>query len=307
VDHTPHFAYGVFREIHVNADIAIAQWQYYLATGDLAWLKEYGWPVIREIAEFWVSRVDFNKSANRYEIHHVTSPDEAYDDVSNDSFTNAAARKALNIAIAAARLVGAAPDSQWARISRRMYIPFSQKEQRHLDFDEAVPHDKITWMGSSLSWLVYPNLDLPMSAQVRRNDFAFQLNELKVHGNDPNEMMMSMLAVHAAELGEGNVAGRWIDRNLVGFLKSPFNVRSETAENNAGYILATSAGFVQSFVYGLTGLRLDENGLSEAYRPVLPDTWKSVTLRNIEFRGRHYDIVVTRDGTGKARLTRTPL
>ena len=34
VDHTPHFAYGVFREIHVNADIAIAQWQYYLATGE---------------------------------------------------------------------------------------------------------------------------------------------------------------------------------------------------------------------------------------------------------------------------------
>jgi len=42
VDHTPYFAYGVFREIHVNADIAIAQWQYYLATGDESWLKNYG-------------------------------------------------------------------------------------------------------------------------------------------------------------------------------------------------------------------------------------------------------------------------
>ena len=40
VDHTPHFAYGVFREIHVNADIAIAQWQYYLATSDRATLAE---------------------------------------------------------------------------------------------------------------------------------------------------------------------------------------------------------------------------------------------------------------------------
>jgi protein-glucosylgalactosylhydroxylysine glucosidase len=307
VDHTPHFAYGVFREIHVNADIAIAQWQYYLASGDLAWLKNYGWPVIREIAEFWVSRVEFNKSRNRYEIHHVTSPDEAYDDVPNDSFTNAAARKALDIAVAAARLVGATPDPKWAGIARRMYIPFSKKAQRHLDFDEVVPHDKVTWMGSSLSWLAYPNLDLPMSERVRRNDFEFQLNELKVHGDDPNEMMMVMLAVHAAELGEGDVAGQWIDRNLVGFLKSPFNVRSETAENNAGYILATSAGFVQSFLYGLTGLRIDEKGLSEAYQPVLPDAWKSLTLHNIEFRGLHYDIVVSRDGSGKTRLTRTLL
>jgi len=116
-----------------------------------------------------------------------------------------------------------------------------------------------------------------------------------------------MLAGHAAELGEGNVAGQWIDRNLVGFLKPPFNVRSETAENNAGYILATSAGFVQSFVYGLTGLRIDDRGLSEVYRPVLPDTWKSLTLKNVVFRGRHYDIVVNRDGAGQVRLTRTLL
>src|SRR2546430_4647549 len=82
-----------------------------------------------------------------------------------------------------------------------------------------------------------------------RNDFEFQLRELKVHGDDPNEMMMVMLAVHAAEIGDGNAAGAWIARNLVGFLKPPFNVRSETAANNAGYILSTSAGFVQSVAY----------------------------------------------------------
>jgi trehalose/maltose hydrolase-like predicted phosphorylase len=307
VDHTPYFAYDVYREIHVNADIAIAQWQYYLASADRTWLRDYGWPVIREIAEFWVSRVEFNAAAHRYEIHHVTSPDEAYADVPNDSFTNAAARKSLDIAVAAAHEIGVTPDPQWQQISRLMYIPFSEREQRHLDFDVSVPHDKITWMGSSLSWLVYPNLDLPMSAQVRRNDFEFQLNELKVHGDDPNEMMMVMLAVHAAELGEGNVAGEWIDRNLVGFLKPPFNVRSETANNNAGYILSTSAGFVQSFVYGLTGLRIDAKGLSAVYRPVLPDSWRSLTLKNLSFRGQHYDIVVSRDAAGKVQLSRTVL
>jgi trehalose/maltose hydrolase-like predicted phosphorylase len=304
VDHTPHFAYGVFREIHVNADIAIAQWQYYLASGDRDWLRDYGWPVIREIAQFWASRVEYNEAEHRYEIHHVTSPDEAYDDVSNDSFTNAAARKALDIAVAAARQLGMKPDPRWAQISRQMYIPFLQQEQRHLDFDATVPHDKVTWMGSSLSWLAYPNLDLPMSPQVRRNDFDFQLNELKVHGDDPNEMMMVMLAVHAAELGEGNVAEQWIARNLVGFIKPPFNVRSETAANNAGYILSTSAGFVQSFVYGFTGLRIDESGLTAAYPPVLPSAWKSLTLKNISFRGQHLDVVVERDAGGQVRLRR---
>ena len=305
VDHTPHFAYEVYREIHVNADIAIAQWQYYLATEDKNWLRQYGWPVISEIAQFWVSRVTYNKDENRYEIHHVTSPDEAYNDVPNDSFTNAAARKALNIAVKAAQILGEKADPKWSEVAAKMYIPFKQPEQRHLDFDESVPHDKITWMGSSLAWLMYPNLDLEMSPQVRKNDFAFQLNELKVHGDDPNEMMMVMLAVGAAEIGDAKSAGDWIERNLVGFLKAPFNVRTETAANNAGYILATSAGFVQSFVYGLSGLRIDDKGLDEAYAPALPPQWKSLTLKHIAFRGKHYDIVISRDANGKAKLTRT--
>jgi hypothetical protein len=33
------------------------------------------------------------------------------------------------------------------------------------------------------------------------NDFDFQLQELKVHGDDPNEMMMVMLAVGAFRTG----------------------------------------------------------------------------------------------------------
>ena len=304
VDVTPHFAYGVYREIHVNADIAIAQWQYYLATGDRAWLKQYGWPVIEGIATFWKSRVTYDKAKNRYEILHVTSPDEAYDDVPNDTFTNAAARKALQIATKAAAQVGAKADPAWAEIAAKMYIPFDEKEQRHYDFDPSVPHDKITWMGSSLAWLMYPNLDLSMSPEVRRNDFDFQLQALKTHGDNPNEMMMVMLTVGAAELGDAQGADAWIHRNLVGFLKPPFNVRSETATNNAGYILATSAGFVQSFIYGLSGLRIDDKGLNPEYAPVLPPDWKSLTLKNVSFRGRHYDITIGRAADGKVSLTR---
>ena len=304
IDVTPHFAYGVYREIHVNADIAIAQWQYYLATGDRDWLKQYGWPVIEGVATFWKSRVTYDKARDRYEILHVTSPDEAYDDVPNDTFTNAAARKALEIATKAAALVGATPDPKWAEIASKMYIPFDQKEQRHYDFDPSVPHDKITWMGSSLAWLMYPNLDLPMSPEVRRNDFDFQLQALKTHGDNPNEMMMVMLTVGAAELGDAQAVGDWIHRNLVGFLKAPFNVRTETATNNAGYILATSAGFVQSFIYGLSGLRIDDKGLDQAYAPILPPGWKSVTLQDITFRGKQYDIKIGRGADGKVELTR---
>ena len=307
VDHTPYFADGVWREIHVNADIAIAQWQYFLASGDLQWLKNDGWPVIREIAAFWTSRVSYNASLDQYEIRHVVSPDEDYDDVNNDAFTNAVAQKALQIATRAAHRLGAPADPLWIEIANKLVIPFDQEHQRHLDFDRSTPHDKITWMGSSLSWLSYPSLDFPMSQAVRRNDFLFQLNELEQHGNNPNEMMMVMLAVHAAELGESAVAGEWIQKNLQGFLKPPYNVRSETAVNNVGYILATSAGFIQSFIFGLTGLRIEDDGLNPVYAPVLPPGMHRLTLKNIQFRGRHYNIVVRRAADGTVGLTRDAL
>lgn len=307
IDVTPHFAYGVYREVHVNADIAIAQWQYYLATGDREWLKQYGWPVIEGIAEFWKSRVTFDKAHDRYEILHVTSTDEAYDDVPNDTFTNAAAAKALRIATKAAALVGAKADPAWKEIADKMYLPFDAQAQRHYDFDPSVPHDKVTWWGSSLIFLMYPNLDLAMSPEVRRNDFNFQLQALKTHGDNPNEMMMVMMTVGAAEVGDADAAGYWIHRNLKGFLQPPFNVRTETATNNAGYLLATSAGFVQNFMYGLSGLRIEDGGLDARYAPVLPPGWKSVTLKDITFRGKQFNVTLERGADGKVRLQRTPL
>src|SRR5919112_4195407 len=54
---TPRFAIQNARsENHVTGDVALAQWQYWLATGDSAYLAREGYPVIRETADFWVSR-----------------------------------------------------------------------------------------------------------------------------------------------------------------------------------------------------------------------------------------------------------
>lgn len=293
-DQTPRFAQeNALREIHINGDVAIAQWQYYLATLDLNWLRSYGYPVIRATAEFWVSRVTHIESPDRYEILHVTSPDEAYNDVNNDSFTNAIARRNLEIATAAARVLGASADPQWAVIAAKIYVPFSQEDQRHLDFDASVPHDKQTWMGSALPFLAYPQLDTPMTAQVRRNDFDFALRSLKELSPDSNAMLLSMLSIQAAELGERELAQKWLLRQQGGFLKPPFNVRSETVLNNTTHILATSAGFLQNFLFGFSGLRITDAGLTQQYPP-LP--WKRMTLRNLTFRGQRSDYVLSSEG-----------
>jgi len=293
------------REIHVNADVAIAQWQYYLASGDQAWLKSDGWPVIRDVARYWTSRVNWNPGKQRYDILHVTSVEENYNDVPNDTFTNADAAKALRIATAAAAVVGEQPDPRWADIAAKLYLPFSASGQHYLDMDETVQHDL---GGSDLTFLAFPSLDLPMSEQVRRNDYAIAMKPMETSERIPTTMGLGPAPIAAAANGNAAEAARWIARNAADdMFKPPFNVRPETATNNTGYFLTGSGGFVQGLLYGLTGLRIEPNGLLETYPPVLPPTWKSMTLKDITFRGKHYDITLDRDASGNTRLTRKAL
>lgn len=292
-------------EIHVNADIAIAQWQYYLATGDRAWLKQHGWPVIRDIARFWTSRATYNRGKRRYEILHVASVEEHYFDVPNDTYTNVGAAKALTIATAAAALVGAKADPRWADIAAKMDVPFSAAGQHHLDMDATVRHDV---GGSDLAFLSFPSIDLPMSAQVRRNDYAMSVKSLDAWRHTPTTMGLAPISIAAAAAGNTAEAIRWVERNFAGdMFKPPFDVRPEGPTNNTGYFLTGSGGFVQSLIYGLTGLRIEERGLVDAYPPVLPPTWKSLTLTDITFRGKRYDIAVHRDDAGKVVIARTAL
>jgi trehalose/maltose hydrolase-like predicted phosphorylase len=303
-EQTPHFAYVLGeREIHVNADIAIAQWQYYLATGDIAWLKRDGWPVIRDIARYWAGRVTWNPSRQRYDILHVTSVEENYNDVPNDTFTNADAAKALTIATAAAARVGEKTDPRWAAIAAGIYLPFSAAGQHDLDMDESVQHDS---GDSDLAFLAFPSLDLPLDARVRRNDYAISAREARSSNRIPATMGLAPIAVAAAASGNAAEATSWVQRNAApDMFKPPFNVRPETADNNTGYFLTGSGGFLQSLMYGFTGLRIEARGLVAAYPPVLPPSWTSLTLRNIGFRGKHYDITVDRDADGKPRLRRS--
>ncbi len=297
------------REIHLDGDIAISQWQYYLATGDMAWLRDYGYKVIRETAEFLTSRVTYNRERSRYEVLHVCSGDEIYNDVSNDSFTNAVIQKALRAAGAAAGVVGQQPDAQWAEIAQKMYIPFSVREQRHLDFDETALHNRKSWMGSSISWLSYPPLDLAMSSEVRRNDYNFavkSLSDLTPNIEGINDMVPVVLSIDAAAVGDAEETYKRLKFSNGPFLKPPFNVRSETPGNNHLYILCVSGGFLTNFLYGFTGLRLTDQGLTAVYPPILPSAWKGVTIKGVRLRGQSYDYVINRDEAGKVQLERRP-
>lgn len=81
---------------HVNIAIAYNIWLYYQVSGDLDFLFYYGAEMIIEIARFWASIAQYNRSLDRYEIRRVMGPDEYHDGypgakepgIDNNAYTN---------------------------------------------------------------------------------------------------------------------------------------------------------------------------------------------------------------------------
>ena len=160
--------------------------------------------------------------------------------------------------------------------------------------------------GGPLALLFLPSLDLQMSAELRRNDYEYGIRGNAEERVGAAPMGIAPRSIAAATIGSDADAAVWFATNFTGgTLKPPFNVRTETARNNAGYFITGSGGYLQSLLYGFSGLRIREDGLVAAFAPVLPARWRSLTLHNLWFRGQRMDVRIERNTAGLVRLSRT--
>lgn len=288
---TPQFAIqNAKSEIHVNGDVALAQWQYYLATGDSIWLAGEGFPVLRETADFWVSRSTCDASNERCHIENVVSVAEGLIGVTDDAYTNAVARKNLEIAVAASKRLGKPADPRWAMLASKLHLPYDSVSQFFRTY-EGAPDSTLGWVTPLLS---YP-LAVPMSPRAKRAQLEQAFAQLLKEG--PGAMMGStILAVGAAELNDRAMVDTLLPFSYRKHLKGPFLMLSETPTNDAVNFVTGAGGFLQQVIYGWTGLRLGERGLEPTFPPVLPSTVKRLVLRNIQVRGKRYDVIVDASG-----------
>jgi trehalose/maltose hydrolase-like predicted phosphorylase len=288
---TPRFAIQNARsEIHVNGDVALAQWQYYLATGDSRWLAQDGLPVIRGTADFWVSRVSRDSVRDRYHIENVVSVHEGLIGVTDDAYTNAVARKNLEIAAAASKRLGRAPDPRWLEIATKLHMPYDSASEFFRTYEGAPD----STLGAVTPLLSYP-LGVPMSKRAKRAQLEQAVKRLLSEG--PGAMMGStLLSVDAAELGDRALIDSLLPHSYQGHLRGPFLMLSETPTNDAVNFVTGAGGFLQQVIFGYTGLRLGEKGLEPAFPPVLPSRISRLVLRNVYSRGKRYDVIVDSSG-----------
>jgi trehalose/maltose hydrolase-like predicted phosphorylase len=287
---TPHFAVQNARsENHVTGDVALAQWQYWLATGDSAYLAREGYPVIRATADFWVSRAT-RDSVGRYHIADVVSVAEGLIGVTDDAYTNAVARKNLEIAVAASRRLGRNADARWDSVAAGLHLPYDSASDFYRTYEGAPD----STLGDVTPLLVYP-LGVAMSASAKRAQVEQAIRSLLAEG--PGAMMGStLLSVDAAELGDRAMVDSLLPLSYRSHAKGPFLMLSETPSNNAVNFVTGAGGFLQQVLFGYTGLRFGERGIEPAFPPVLPSSVTRLELRGIWLRGRRYDLVVDSGG-----------
>ena len=289
---TPYFAYqNAIKENHIVGDVAFAQWQYFAATGDTVYMRKYGAKIIRQTADFWVSRTTYNNEKDRYEIHKLISVSESDKDVNNETYTNAIAKINLELAVKISALLGLPQNQAWKRVGEKMFIPFNAENEFHPLYENAGAGEGASRFWSSVVNLLDYPLQMEMSENTKRNDLMHAVKSLEING--AGAMMGSnFLSIIAAELGSDSLLNLTINKTLKGYLKPPFNVLSETQNNKSVNFLTGAGSFLQQVIFGYTGLRITDNGLIAKYNPMLPEGVKKLVLRNFKFRNQTYDFIV---------------
>ena len=285
-------------ELHIDSDIALAQWQYFEATGDTTWLREKAWPVLKNIAEFWASRATADP-AGGYDIDDVQAPDEYEDHIDNDAYTNAGAQLALRIAVQAAGIIGQPADPAWTKVADGLKVPVDASLDIHPEFDGYAGQ---TIKQADVTLLQYP-LGVTMPAGIAQSDLDYY--SARTDPNGPS-MTDSIATIDAAALGSpGCTAYDHLQSSVTPFLAAPFDQFNETRSGGAFTFTTAEGGYLQEFLYGFTGLRWGTDSIT--LDPFLPTQLPGVSVTGVKWQGRTFDISVGQQTTTLTLRSGPPL
>ncbi|MEA5592880.1 beta-phosphoglucomutase [Rivularia sp. UHCC 0363] len=307
-------------EIHINADIAYASWNYWQHTGDNQWMSDYGAEIILDTAVFWESRVTWNEQRQSYDILNVIGPDENHEQVDNNAFTNVmvrwhlqtvgavwewltanypqkAAQLAVKLNIVPQRL------ENFAFIANNIYLNHDLKtgliEQfdgffnlEYVNLDHYEPRSKsmqgILGVEETQATQILKQPDVLMLFYLMRDQF-----DLKTIAKNWDYYTPRTDHVYGSSLGPAINAIIACDLNqtteaYTHFMRAALvdldNVRGNATQ---GIHSASAGGVWQAVVFGFAGIRITENGITT--NPNLPSHWKRLKFR-LKWQNQWYQV-----------------
>ncbi len=307
-------------EQHISTDISYGVLQYWRWSGDDEFLKQFGAEIVLDTAVFWGSRVEAKNG--RYELSQQIGPDEYHENIDNSVFTNRMVvwhlEQAINLLL---WLEGNSPEdhdrlvklldlnaerqAKWKNIIHKMYIPFDEEKQIHIQFPGffemeyvPVPHyeprtasvQAIIGHHRTIQTQVIKQADVVMLMALLGDELAAHkvlINNWNTYYPRTDHGSSLSPAIHAwvaARLGLDEVAEEMFEH------AAEIDLKDNKGNVKDGIHGAASGGLWQALVLGFCGLHLDETG-EPVVEPRLPAHWKSVSF-NIYYHGekRHFRV-----------------
>ena len=268
---TPAWALTGTFEHHITADVGIAFWNYYRVTKDKKWLTERGYPLLKEVANYWVSRSTKNNDGS-YSIKNVVGANEFAPNVDDNAFTNGSAITSLQFAIKAANELGLMPNPEWDLVSSSIKIHKFEDgtTMEHKTYNE----ERIKQADVNL--LAYP-LEIITDKATILKDLKYYEPKLAAEGP---AMGQSIFAILYARLGDAENAFRLFKRSYVPNQRPPFGALAEAATSNNPYFATGAGGMLQVVLFGFGGLNITDTGIVQK-NPILPKQWKKLILKGV--------------------------
>ena len=264
---TPTWALTGIFEQHITADVSIAFWNYYSYTQDKSWLRKE-WAVLKETADFWVSRVIKNQDGS-YSILNVVGADEYAQHIDDNAFTNASAIESLKNTIKAARLLNEPINPEWIEVSEKLLIHSENGiTQNYKGYEGQMIKQ------ADVNLLAYPLHIITDKAQKERE---IEYYAEKIDKKDGPAMASGVLSVLYARLGDREKAYSYFVKSYLPNSRPPFGVFSESANSNNPYFATGAGAMLQAIIYGFGGVEQTDLGL-KYNKGLLPKQWKSLKI-----------------------------
>ncbi len=314
-----------FEEIHRNAAIAFAIFNYTRYTDDSSYLAEYGLEVLIAIARFWAQRVNWSGALNQYVMLGVTGPNEYENNVNNNWYTNTMASWCLEYALEvidqvkqqapeqyktlAARIQFREQEerSQWQHIIQHLYFPVDEtsgvflQQDGYLDKEQILAKDLDPAqrpLNQHWSWDRILRSCFIKQADVLQGCYFLEerFDEDTLRRNfdfyEPRTVHESSLspcvhAILAARLGDGQRAYEFYLRT------SRLDLDDYNNDTEDGLHITSMAGTWMSVVEGFAGMRVRDGRLK--FAPFLPAEWQSFAFK-IRFRGALLKVEINKKG-----------
>lgn len=257
---------------HISGDVGWAFYKYYQLTKDKAFLRTRAYPVLKEVADFWCSRVERN-GPGQYDINNVIGANEWEENIDNNAYTNGMAITVLRYSSQAARELGLQPDPDWDQVADNIPI---------LTFPDGTTRENATYDGvmikqADANLLAYP-MDIIQEEKRIRRDLEYYEPRLAPDGP---AMSHSALGVIYGRLGETEKAYELFKRSYKPNEVPPFGVLAETAGGTNPYFATGAGGTLQAVLYGIGGLEIGERGIDQLDGRKLPSAWEKLRLTGI--------------------------